>query len=150
MENKLMKKLIALCFIASFQGEIHPSFSSPATLDTKVKIVNPRKQALILGELHRAFERSSNALIQFRRQSQLNKERSPRSRTVPRYTDVQKHLATYTQLKNIYDNYIKNQELVLSLELLRSVVQNEEALRLLVLENQEEEMQQLETNPLTI
>ena len=92
----------------------------------------------MLGELNRAFEISTNALRRYKRQNELNKALPIRSRIIPKKSDVQKHLATYEILKNIYDEYKKTEQLLIPLDLLTDFINDETTLTLLLSEAAEQ------------
>ncbi len=139
-----MKRLVLTLFIAHLSCALSASDSLEREIslsrDPQVKIVNQRRHKLMLGELNRALENSTNALNRYKRQSELNKNLPVRSRIVPAKADLQKHLARYNMLKSIYDKYQKTEQLLIPLELLTDFVQDEAILTLLLTEAAEEKM----------
>lgn len=144
-----MKKLLGI-FLISFSTIVLTSTLLEKPISTKVKIINPRKHKLIMGELHRTLEHSIAALNQYKQQNQLNKELPAHLRTSSSYADIQKHLATYNIITKIYNEYQTTQQLAIPYELLTALVQDPNALSMLLREAiQEEEMTGLlQTNSL--
>jgi hypothetical protein len=120
-----MKKLLLLFILTQTSTEISAAISLSMPTSNKVKIVNQRRHKLMLGELHRALETATNTLRRYKRQNELNKDLPVRSRIIPKQSDVQKHLATYAMLKNIYDEYVLTEQLFIPLELLTDFVDDE-------------------------
>ncbi len=151
-----MKKLLLACILAhvpfnTFAALYPKTESALSSARPKVKIVNQRRHKLMLGELNRALENSTNALRRYKRQNELNKALPVRSRITPKKSDLQKHLAMYTMLKNIYDEYRETEQLLIPLELLTDLVQ-EEATREIVLTEAAAEQKRIEdevATPLT-
>lgn len=138
-----MKKLLLVCILAHLPfnafAALYPKTESVlSSARPKIKIANKRRHKLMLGELNRAFEISTNALRRYKRQNELNKALPIRSRIIPKKSDVQKHLATYEILKNIYDEYKKTEQLLIPLDLLTDFINDETTLTLLLSEAAEQ------------
>ena len=138
-----MKKLLLVCILAHLPFNVFAALDQKSKIALssarpKVKIVNQRRHKLILGELQRALENSTNALRRYKRQNELNKTLPVRSRIIPKKSDMQKHLETYAMLKNIYNEYRETEQLLIPLDLLTDFVDDEITLPLLLTEAAEQ------------